>query len=178
MELGDEVLARRWRRGDAQAAAAVVARYTDALGAVAYGILGDVSLAEDVVQETFARAAKGIRTLEDPARLGRWLVGIARHAAVDTVRKRRRERPLGRQDVPSPHGNPGREAARAELRTLLREAVTALPEDQRDLFVMKYTAGMSYREIGRVLAMSPDAVGQKLWRIRQKLQHKLEDLRP
>jgi len=178
LEPGDDVLARRWRHGDPQAAAAVVARYTDALGAVAYAIVGDMSLAEDVVQETFARAARGIRSLEDPARLGRWLVGIARHAAVDTVRKRRRERPLAGQDVPSPHGNPACEAARAELRVSLRHAVAALPEDQRDLFVMKYMAGMSYREIGRALAMTPDAVGQKLWRIRRKLQHELEDLRP
>lgn len=177
MEPRDEVLARRWKRGDPHAAAAVVNRYADALGAVAYAIVRDVCLAEDVVQETFTRAAKRIGTLDDPARLGFWLVGIARHVAVDVVRGRTREQPLAGQDPPA-RGNPGGDAARSELRDTLRAVIAGLPEDQRDLFAMKYVAGMGYRQIGHVLGLSENAVGQKLWRIRQKLQKKLEDFRP
>lgn len=169
-------MARRWRQGDRNAAAEVAGRYADALGAVAYGILGDVSLSEDVVQETFARAAKRRDALRQEERLGGYLVGIARNVAVDVSRQRRRETGLG--DNHRAASDPGMDASRAELAEALREAVGALPEDQRDLFLMKYVSNMRYAAIGRVLGMSGNAVGQKLWRIRMKLQKQLEDFRP
>ena len=93
------------------------------------------------------------------------------------MRARKRERPLTGQASPA-RANPARDAARAELRETLRAAIATLPEDQRDLFTMKYVAGMGYRQIGHVLGLSENAVGQKLWRIRQKLQKELEDFRP
>lgn len=177
MEPSDASLVRGWRRGDGNAAAAVVARYTDALGAVAFAILGDLSLAEEAVQEAFARAAARITELKDADRVGSWLAGIARHVALDIFRRRRRERPLT-VHAPAALSNPGRDAALAEMAERLREVVAGLPDDQRDVFAMKYVAGMSYAEIARALDMTAEAVGQKLWRVRQKLQQKLEEFRP
>jgi RNA polymerase sigma-70 factor (ECF subfamily) len=177
LEPSDASLVRRWRRGDGKAAAVAVARYTDALGAVAFAILGNPSLAEEVVQETFARAAERITHLKDADRLGAWLVGIARHVALDLFRRRVRERSLTAH-TPTAPANPGREAARAETAERLRGVVAGLPEDQRDIFAMKYVAGMSYADIGKTLGMTPEAVGQKLWRVRQKLQLKLKEFRP
>ena len=177
MHLSDENLAHRWRRGDERAAAIVVDRYADAVGAVAFAIVGDFSNAEEVVQETFARASAGIRRLRDPARLGPWLVGIARYAAMELLRKRRREVPLGLHEPAAPD-NPAGNAARHEMMGRLREEIRELPEDQRDIFAMKYVAGMSYAQIGQAMGLSPEAVGQKLWRVRQKLQRNLEEFRP
>ncbi len=173
----DASLVRRWLSGDGNAAAAVVERYTDALGAIAYGVVRNRALAEDAVQETFARAARTLGQLKDTARLGPWLVGIVRHVAVDLVRRRMRETPLGEHDVTS-GGNPGRDAMRNEAAGALREAMAALPEDQRDIIAMKYVAGMSYAAIAGVLGITPDAVSQKLWRVRQKLQNELLEFRP
>lgn len=178
MEQSDAILVRRWQNGDVRSAAVIVERYTDVLGAVAFAILHDVSLAEDAVQETFTRATIAIRKLNDPARLKAWLIGITRHVALDIVRKRDRERPLHGHKAPAFSGNTGRHADRAELQASLQSAVAALPDDQRDLFAMKYVAGMTYQEIGQALEMTPEAVGQKLWRIRQKLQEELKDFRP
>jgi len=56
--------------------------------------------------------------------------------------------------------------------------MAALPEDQRDIIAMKYVAGMSYAAIAGVLGITPDAVSQKLWRVRQKLQNELLEFRP
>lgn len=176
MDGKDAALARRWRQGDRDAAAEVADRYSDALGAVAYGILGDVSLSEDVVQETFVRAASSQNALRQDERLGGYLVGIARNVAVDVSRKRRREVQLG--DNHRAVSDPGLDASRAELSEALRAAVDELPEDQRDLFLMKYVSNMRYAVIARVLGTSANAVGQKLWRIRTKLQEQLEDFRP
>lgn len=183
MNEDDAVLARRWQEGDGQAAARTAARYADALGAIAYGILGDASLCEDVVQESFARASRRIHSLKNPERLGGFLVGIARHVALDMARKRKRETvgAAEQQAVGEQHAAPGtprQDAVRAELRDRLRQAVSGLPEDQRDLFLMKYMSGLRYSEIANTLGMTQDAVGQKLWRIRQKLQRELKDFRP
>ncbi len=173
----DASLVRRWLSGDGNAAAAVVERYSDALGAIAYGVVRNRVLAEDAVQETFTRAARTLGQLNNPARLGPWLAGIVRHVAVDTVRRRTRETPIGEHDIASA-GNPGHEAMRNEAAGALRDAMAALPEDQRDIIAMKYVAGLSYAAIARVLGMTPDAVGQKLWRVRQKLQNELLEFRP
>jgi len=67
---------------------------------------------------------------------------------------------------------------RNEAAGALREAMAALPEDQRDIIAMKYVAGMSYAAIAGVLGITPDAVSQKLWRVRQKLQNELLEFRP
>ncbi len=175
MEPSDTELARRWKRGDRDAAAMAMARHADALGAIAYGILGDAALAEDVVQETYVRAASGIRRLKDGTRLGGYLMGIARNTAHHAAKKRRRERPLepGAYRVP---GDPGAAAQRGELRAHLRAAVEQLPCDQREIFLLKYVGGLSYRKIGRSLGMSETAVSQKLWRVRQKLQETLREI--
>ncbi len=177
MNQEDKILVLRWQQGDSGAAACVVKRYNAALGAVAYGILRDASLSEDVVQETFIRATRQLHTLDGVHTLGGWLMGIARHVALDMRRKRRREVPLT-HDIRQTNSHPGREAGRAELREHLRSAVEALPQDQRDLYAMKYVADMSYRDIGRALDMTPAAVGQKLWRVRQKLQRALKRFYP
>ena len=173
----DASLARRWRAGDGHAAAAVVERYTDALGAVAYGITRNRSLAEEAVQETFARATRAVGQLKDTARLGPWLVGIVRHVAVDMTRRRSRETPIGDRDIAA-NGTPGHDAMRNEAAAILGEALAALPEDQRDIIAMKYVAGMSYGAIAEALGMTPEAVSQKLWRVRQKLQKELLEFRP
>ncbi len=175
----DESLARGWQRGDEASARAVVDRYADALGAVAYGILNDHSLAEEAVQESFARAARTIRQLKDPQRIGSWLVTIARNAAYDLHRKRaiRRETPLAGVDAATA-ADPGRDARRNELADRIRSVVATLPEDQRDLFLMKYMADMSYAAIAATLGITPEAVSQKLWRIRRKLQQELQEFRP
>lgn len=175
----DATLARGWRRGDETSARAVVDRYADALGAVAYGILNDLSLAEEAVQESFARAARTIHQLKDPERIGPWLVAIVRNVAYDLHRKRtrRRETPLEGVEIAS-SANPAQDANMGELAEGIRAVIAQLPEDQRDLFVMKYMADMSYAAIAATLGMTPEAVSQKLWRIRRKLQQELQEFRP
>jgi RNA polymerase sigma factor (sigma-70 family) len=56
--------------------------------------------------------------------------------------------------------------------------VAALPDDQRDIFAMKYVAGMSYAQVAQAAGITPEAVSQKLWRIRQKLQRELQEFKP
>lgn len=177
MEPNDSNLMKRWKHGDDSAAALVVERYANALGAVAFTVLHDASLAEDAVQETFARASASLGKLNGVQQLGPWLVGIARHVALDVMRRQRRETPLDGHEVAA-RSSPQLDASRSELRACLSQALEALPEDQRELFTMKYVGGLSYAEMAVALGMTPEAVGQKLWRVRQKLQEALKEHHP
>jgi RNA polymerase sigma-70 factor, ECF subfamily len=173
----DARLVARWRRGDGAAAAALVERYADAAGAVAFAILGDFTLAEDVVQDTFARASDRLKTLRDGERVGPWLTAIARNLAKDEIRKRNRETPLGDFDLPC-KSDPRRETSLNELNHHIRDAVAALPESMREVFLMKYMTGMRYNEIAEVLGLTKETVAQRIHRARQKLQRDLEAHRP
>ena len=147
---------------------------------------GDASLCDDVVQETYARAVKGLHRIEQDGKLGGYLVGIARNVAVDVARRRGRESAYaagerGNGEYRGGGGagsSPSEDAARGELRRRLESAVAALPEDQREIFLMKYVAGMRHGEIARALGTSSVAVSQKLWRVRRKLQRELQEFRP
>ncbi len=173
----DAALARQWRAGDREAVAVAAERFSKTLGAVAYAALGDHALAEDVVQETFARAHRVIRTLKEDGKLASFLTGIARNIAMDTLRKRGRERPL-EFDGRAASGTPESDAIRAELRERLRVAVARLEPDQREVFLLKYQAGLGYADIARSLSTTPEAISQKLWRIRKKLQLELREFKP
>ena len=176
MTPSDSELVRRWQRGDAAAAAALTRRHTDAVGAVAWAILRSPEGIDDALQETFLRATRAIRRLEHPDRVAAFLAGIARHVAVDMLRQNHRHaRTIAATgEAPSPAAS----AERAELRRKLDAALTTLPQDQRELFLLKYVAGLSYAEIAQTLETTPEAIGQKLWRIRQKLQRDLAEFHP
>lgn len=177
MTKSDHHLVRAWCSGDGAAFGALAERYAAALGAVAFGVLRDHTLAQDVVQETFLRAQRTPDRLAKSDGPGPYLMGIARHVALDLLRRRARERPMPAA-AKLDHNSPASEAARAELRERLQEAVESLPADQKELFLMKYVGGLTYRDIARATALSEEAVGQKLWRIRKKLQQSLEDVHP
>lgn len=173
----DSTLARRWRRGDRAAAQLAAERYAPALGAIAYGITRDASLAEDVVQETFVRAAKNIHQLREDGRLGGFLMTIARNAARDMVRRRGREVALTAAHERS--GNNGLDAVQSrERHAALNSAIESLPEDQREILLMKYVSSMRYRAIAQALSMTEEAVAQKLMRIRRKLKVQLKEYQP
>ena len=173
----DEQLARRWQRGDGHAGALIAERYRQAVGAVAYAILGDASLAEDIMQSTFEKASQRVDTVKETAAIGGWLISMARNMALDVQRKRKRETALINFEA-SDNGNPGRDAELTELDSAIREAVAKLPQDHRELFMMKYVGGMKHDAIAKALGIRRDAVSQRLLRIRKRLRTQLEAFRP
>ncbi len=177
MKDSDEQLVRRWQSGDDQAGALLAERYRQSVGAVAYAILGDMGLAEDVMQSTYEKASQRVDTLRDPRSVGAWLVVTARRTALDILRRRRRETPINDFDTAAAH-DPGRDAEVNELGAAIRDAVAALPREQRELFTMKYVGGMVHRDIAAALGIRSDAVSQRLLRIRKQLRTQLEAHRP
>src|SRR3954447_27033283 len=134
-------------------------------------LLRDRPAAEDVTALAFERAYR--KRSRFSARRGSpdaGILGIARNAALDELRKRRRRASLETEpaDVWSP--GPDEEAERTFRREEVRAALTSLDPRDRDLVALKFAGGLSNGEIARVLGMSETNVGSRLHRAVEKLR--------
>jgi RNA polymerase sigma factor (sigma-70 family) len=134
-------------------------------------MLRDRSAAEEVTAQAFERAYRKRATY----RAGRgtpeaWLFGIARHAALDELRRLKRRAPLEADPEDFQAEAPDDHAEGVVRRETVRAALATLAPRDRDLVALKFQAGLSNAEIGRVLAMSESNVGTKLHRTMEKLR--------
>jgi len=147
----------------------------DDVYAYAAGLLRDRAAAEDVTATAFERAyRKRSRFDADRGSPRAWLFGIARNAALDELRRRGRHAQLNAEpedlaDLGAPHP-----AERSELRLALAGAIGSLAGAERELIALKFFAGLSNAEIGRVLGKSESNVGTKLHRTINKLREVLD----
>jgi RNA polymerase sigma-70 factor (ECF subfamily) len=132
-------------------------------------LLRDPAAAEDVTALAFERAYRKRRTFDRRRGEERaWLFGIARNAALDELRRRRRISTLAAEPVDEPE--PDDLVDVALRRTAVRDALATLAGRERELVALKFHAGLSNREIARVLGSSESAVGTRLHRVMGKLR--------
>lgn len=108
--------------------------------------------AEDIVAETFCRAARHVNVLRGSDRQALYVLTIARNLCRD--RLRRRSRPAssnGLDSAASPAADPGEAGATAEQVRALRAAVAALPEPLREVVVLRLSGGLTFQEIAELL---------------------------
>jgi|SRR5689334_17123104 RNA polymerase sigma-70 factor (ECF subfamily) len=149
--LSDEALLAGLGSGDPAAAAAFVRRFQGRVYGLALTMLRDRGLADEVAQETFVRAWRHAETYD--ARRGRvpaWLLTIARNLAVDRARLRTAT-PVD-PDVIAAQLELDGEVTPADVpeRQRVREAVRALPDDQRRTLVLAMYAGKTALEISEL----------------------------
>ena len=139
-------------------------------------LLRDRAAAEDVTSQAYERAYRKRRSY----RAGRgsaeaWVFGIARNAALDELRKRKRRATLETEpeDTASPSLDDAAEGALR--RAVVRDALAGLDGDERDLVALKYMGGLTNAEIARVLGMSESNAGTKLHRTLTKLREACND---
>jgi RNA polymerase sigma factor (sigma-70 family) len=148
--------------------AEIVRRHQAGVCAVAYGVTGDRALSEDIAQDTFVVAWRGVAALRDPSRLRGWLHGIARNLA---RKARRRRRPVGLEggEIAAP-GDPVQEAVARDEARVAWAALHALPARCREALVLYYWEGESARGVARALGISEAAAMQRLSRGRALLR--------
>jgi RNA polymerase sigma-70 factor (ECF subfamily) len=142
----------------------------DDVYAYAAGLLRDRAAAEEVTAVAFERAYRK-RARFDPDRgSGRaWLFGIARNAALDELRRRGRQAQLAAEPIDF-LDSADEDDERKEIRIVLGRALQALDPRERELVALKFFAGLSNAEIGRVVGTSESNAGTKLHRIVNKLR--------
>jgi RNA polymerase sigma factor (sigma-70 family) len=133
-------------------------------------LVRDPAAAEDVVAAAFERAYRR-RGRWDAKRGTRraWLFGIARNAALDELRRRKRSAPLS-EDVLPPDVPGADDEERAVHRATLRAALTGLAPRERDLVALRFHGGLSHAEIARVLGISESNAQTTLHRTLTKLR--------
>lgn len=172
----DEPLVRRAQAGDQDALTGLLQRYRDPVFAFVYRLLGGHLTAEDVAQETFVRAFQNLRRFrfQPGARFSTWLFQLARHAALDELRRQRRHPTTHLEDVTREPPDQGTDAAtqmiHRELGDAIARAVAVLPEDQRAALVLTEYHGQSAAEVARVLGCSVRGAESRLFRARQTVR--------
>jgi RNA polymerase sigma-70 factor (ECF subfamily) len=134
-------------------------------------LLGDRAAAEDVTALTFERAYRRRRTFDRRRGEERgWLFGIARNAALDELRRRKRLASLtvDPEDVSETEGDDGAEVALR--RTAVRAALAELAPRDRELIALKFHAGLKNTELAQVLGVSETAAGTLLYRAMERLR--------
>jgi RNA polymerase sigma-70 factor, ECF subfamily len=140
----------------------------DDLYAYVATLLRDRQAAEDVTALAFERAYRRRRTFDRRRGEERaWLFGIARNAALDELRRRRRVTAL----VVDPEDSTPDAAADAALRrTAVRAALAGLNAREREIVALKFHAGLSNGELARVLGVSESNAGTLIYRVLEKLR--------
>jgi RNA polymerase sigma-70 factor (ECF subfamily) len=148
----------------------------DDVYAYAAGVLRDWDAAEEVTALAFERAYRKWRTFRPERGSPRaWLFGIARNAALDELRRRRRI--VGLVDEPAdPAPTAGPQAADDSLRRMaVRNALDSLSLRERELIVLKFHAGLTNAELARVLGVSETNAGTLLHRTMEKLRRACDE---
>lgn len=176
MELGERMLVWRLRRRDPGACRELIRRHHP----VVYGHLrrlgADPALAEDLTQETYARAWRGIDDLRKAASLRSWLLTIARNEFLQVVRSRNPEvTTLDALPQTPTVGPPADEpAARAERDVELRRAVHRLDPPLQQTVALHYFQELSLREVAEVLGLPRGTIKSRLNRALDTLRRRLE----
>jgi RNA polymerase sigma factor (sigma-70 family) len=165
-------LVARCRAGDDDAWRELVerhARYVHAIAVRAYGL--QPADAEDVFQETFARAYEHLDRLRDDDAIGAWIGQVSRRLALARVRARARDAPAGENGVPEGAEPDGR-LERLEEAMAVRAAMAALPDPCREVLDRFFARDESYATIGAALGIPPGTVASRISRCLERLRER------
>ena len=183
--LTDEKLVELAVSGDSEAFGEIVRRWERKIFALCFGMLGREDEALDAAQETFIAAYRNISNFRGEAKVSSWLHRIAVNQCLTTKRrtKTRSEEFLDdetgeneRVFVAPAHRSPARATEQTERLNIVRQAVSSLPTDLRQVIVMKEFEEMTFQEISETLELPLSTVKSRLYTALRQLRMKLERL--
>jgi len=183
MPLSDESLVAQSLRGDAQAFAELVTRYTAPIFNLAFRLTGDCAEAENATQETFLRAYSALPRSRTDLAFKPWLFQIAVNLCRDLARKKR---PTAFAEMASDEEEaiedesplPLDQVETRELGQALARAVADLPEMYRAVVTLRYTEELAYEDIAAVLDLPVNTVRTHLFRAKSMLRKALAEWEP
>ncbi len=175
----DLELVHEVRNGNRRAFTELMRRYQQRVYWSARRIVGSHEEADDVVQEAFIKAYVSLGEFRGDSSFFTWLYRIAINLSLNAVRKRQvisylRESEIINKLLPS-GDDPSRAVEEKELNSRLEEAVRALPERQKAVFVLRYFDGMPYEEISGILKTSIGGLKANYFHALRKVQEALKD---
>ena len=141
----------------------------------AYHLTRNRALAEDVTQEAFLRAYRGLGSYRGQAKFTSWLLRIVRNCAIDAYRKTRRETPVAEHTETETNGERSSTAPGADERARIHDAIRRLPDSLRGPFIVIEVLGFSYQEASVILGVRIGTVKSRMHRARAALMLALTD---
>ena len=172
-------LVARACEGDQEAFRLIFERYSRPLISFVYDQVGNRELAEELTQETFVRAYRGLHTLREETKLSTWLFGIAKNVARESLRARRRTNQHVDLDDKlvlnlSDRGPvPVKELLNKELNSVIQNSLAFLDEDKRLVFTLKVFQQCSYEEIAEITGFSIPKLKTDLHRARTEMRKRV-----
>lgn len=136
--------------------------------------------ADDCAQEAFIKAFRALPSFRGDASVSSWLYRLTTNVCLDFLRgkKRRAETALTAAtedgeaidpDIPDPSDGPEALAEKSERRAMVQRALGRLPDDFRQVLLLRELGGLSYDEIGRAMQLEAGTVKSRIFRARRKL---------
>ena len=185
-EVADDQLVAAVREGSEEAFELLYRRYRPRIVGYVRGMVSDHARAEDIAQEAFMSALRGLRASDQEISFRPWMYEIAKNACIDHLRRARRgaEVSIDSDDFSpqeegrisqSVSGTDAEVARRKELESL-QMAFGDLPQSQHQILVMREFEGLSYDRIGSRMGLSRGAVESQLFRARRTLRDGFDDI--
>lgn len=180
----DRELVKQLRAGDTSAFEELVRRYAPKVFSLAARLTRNHSDSEEVLQDVFVTVHRKIHRFEGKSSFSSWLYRITVNASFMKLRKRRADRLVLMEELPTSdqerrgegsevHTAADRITARHELSSALNSAISELPEEYRPVFILRDIDGLTSEEVGKILKLSVPAVKSRLHRSRDMLRRKL-----
>ncbi|MBS3762076.1 MAG: sigma-70 family RNA polymerase sigma factor [Planctomycetes bacterium] len=178
-ELSDKDLLLGFIEGDMTMFETMVRRYEKPLHGLLYKLTGNRTVAADLFQETFMRVFQKAESFRGNSSFKTWLYTIATNLCRSHWRKKasRDSRPLNGSPEPrSTDPSPSRQVESGEIGERIEEAVSELPAEQKEVFILKIYHEMTYAEIADTVQIPPGTVKSRMRLALQKLRKQLEDI--
>ena len=187
----DEVLMASFRDGEARAFDVLVVRHRRGLFNFLLRSVQNRSRAEEMLQEVFLRVVRSKERYEHTAKFTTWVYTIARNLCVDESRRAKFRRTVsldaprrgdGSEDGPAMLDSVAADqvatddaAAAPQIRGRIAKAIDLLPDDQREVFLMRQVSGLSFKEIGEIVGAPENTVKSRMRYALDKLRTELKD---
>lgn len=167
-------------RGDRSAFERLYHSYEKRVYQYVQTLVSDAAATEEIVGDTMFAVWHGAGSFAHTSRVSTWIFGIARHKALDAIRRsgrRQREVELdGAVDLPHPHDRPDEGVLRHQLATLTQRAMAALTREHREILRLVFYEEQPYEEISTLLGIPTNTVKTRVYYAKQRLKEQLAQL--
>lgn len=164
-DASDEALVARYVAGDARALCTLFDRHHRALYHFIFRYTREPGASEDLLQETFIRVMRNAVTYRPEAKFTTWLFTLARNLSIDFLRRKKRE--IAHANNQSDEDgvsaiSPHHMVEQSELQRVLMTALEQIPEEQREVFLLREIGDLSFVEIAELLGCPENTVKSRM----------------
>jgi RNA polymerase sigma-70 factor, ECF subfamily len=183
----DEVLMLRYKDGDLEAFEILLEKYQQPLFAFVYRFCNNHHQAQDLVQEVFLRLIKVAKNYEPRAKFSTYLYTFAHNVSIDYIRRQKKRKTVSMSEpidqvegltiedtVKDESASPEKEFQQKSFEQALQKAVSELPEEQREVFLLREQMNLPFDEIARVVGCLPSTAKSRMRYALQSIREKLE----